>query len=703
MSANPKNHAVTVGNHEFRLGEQVAPVYGGAVHYWRLARHRWEIILDEVKGMGLNTVSIYTPWEAHEIERGKFDFGEINPSNDLDSFLTLCEARNLNVVARLGPQINGEMNWLGFPKRILEDAELHALSAQGSKAVLTQVPRPVPALSYAADKFFDETALWYDALCSILTKHQYPSGRLVAAQADNEMVYFFHLNAYACDFSSASIQKYRAFLCDKYGEIETLVETYGRDYEGFAQVEPPRRFEGKKKEDIPYYADWAEYRERYLIEALSRLAGMLKARGLDRIPLFHNYPHPLGAAALDSGFMTPQNLPALEEKLDFVGFDIYFKKEMYDYLKIMISYVVGSSRYPYIPELFTGTWPWFLNPGDAQDEEFIAKAALMHGAKGFSRYVLVERNRWMASPIRQDGRVRTDQYEMFHRISEMITRHRLTNLRRQADVLLLSNRDYDRLEAASVLMSFPGDFLETPTSLPGYPNFMDVSEETFGFEAPIQLAKSDWFTQCYRGLSEAGYEFLISDTAASPARWRRYKAIILPSFEYMAASLQRALVEFAASGGRVVLGPRVPSLDERMSACETLASALRSAEETPLMASGAAIGHTYSIGQGWISHLPALAQSPRALDAALECMAPPCPGKNDPRLDVAIHHDIDNARRLIVFVANPSAEAIDAQVDLKVDLKSVTDLWETRPARSGRGVISDRLAPYTIKIYECAV
>ena len=153
-----------------------------------------------MKSLGFTTISIYIPWEVHEIERGKFDFGQNNPSNDIDAFLTLIEEKGLNIVVRPGPQINSELTWFGYPLRILADPELQALNGQGTKAILTQVPRPIPALCYATDKFFDETALWYDAICPILAKHAYPKGRLLAAQVDNEMAFFFHVNAYACDF-----------------------------------------------------------------------------------------------------------------------------------------------------------------------------------------------------------------------------------------------------------------------------------------------------------------------------------------------------------------------------------------------------------------------------------------------------------------------------------------------------------------------
>jgi len=46
-------------------GEEV-PVYSGTVHYWRLERERWPLILDRVRSLGLNMVETYIPWSVHE-------------------------------------------------------------------------------------------------------------------------------------------------------------------------------------------------------------------------------------------------------------------------------------------------------------------------------------------------------------------------------------------------------------------------------------------------------------------------------------------------------------------------------------------------------------------------------------------------------------------------------------------------------------
>lgn len=130
------NRVVTVDDSAIKVNGKRAELYGGAIHYWRLDRDKWEKILDEIVNLGFTMVSIYIPWEAHEISRGVFDFGQVDPRTDIDAFLTLCEDRGLNIVVRPGPQINSEMTWFGYPKRILDDERLQAKNSSGARAVL---------------------------------------------------------------------------------------------------------------------------------------------------------------------------------------------------------------------------------------------------------------------------------------------------------------------------------------------------------------------------------------------------------------------------------------------------------------------------------------------------------------------------------------------------------------------------------------
>lgn len=678
MTERNTSHIV-VGDGRFVVDGEPLKLYGGAVHYWRLDRDKWDGILDSVKGMGFNMISIYMPWEIHEIAKGEFDF---SGNKDIDAFMTLCEQKGLTIVARPGPQINSELTWFGYPKRILENDRLHARNAKGGITVLTQVPKPIPALNYAADEFFEETALWYDAICAILAKHAYPNGGLVAAQVDNEMAYFFCINAYAADFSEASLRNYRTFLVNKYGSLDAINAAHGLSATSIDEVDAPRRFSATKADEIPRYADWIEYREVYLIDSMDRLAGMMRERGLGKIALFHNYPHPLGPGGAASGFTTPFNIAKLEEKLDFVGFDIYSRKELYGHVKTVGSYVVGTSRYPYIPEFIAGVWPWYLHPGELYDEEFVTKAALAQGIKGFSRYMLVERDRWLDSPVRRDGRVREDHAAMFGAANRMQLQGRFSDLRRESDVLLLANREYDRLEAASVLVSFPGDFLETPSGFSEYANPLTISEHRLGFDKAPQLEKSEWFGAFHRALSSGGYDFVLSDTALDPSHWSKYRVVSITTLDYLDAGLQQALVDYAAAGGTLVIGPRLPRFDSLMRPCTILADAVaanaprivlvESTEEVP-----SAMIRT--CGQAGVALI----------------------GRNDPRLDVIVHGDTVDEARKVVFVVNPTADRVEATVAISVPLHSATELWTGEPVRPSGDTIAASMAPYSIHVYEC--
>jgi len=507
------------------------------------------------------------------------------------------------------------------------------------------------------------------------------------------------------DYSESSIKKYQEFLKKKYQTIENLNELYEASYKSFEEVDPSRRFEGKKKEDLLYYTDWIEYRELYLIDSLNRLAHMLRARGLHDIPIFHNYPHPLGPGGSAGATKTPFNLPELERKLDFVGFDIYSRKELYDHVKTIISYVVGCSRFPFIPEFIAGVWPWYFKPGGLKDEEFVTKAALMHGIKGFSRYMIVERNKWMGSPVMRDGRIREDNYNFYKRINEILREYDFSNFKKKSDIMLVCNRDYDRLEAAATLISFPGDFLEPVLGFSEYPNATTVSENSFGFDAPIQLAKTEWFDGYYRGLTAQGYSFSIGDTSLSLEKLKEYKVLALASFEYMDSKVQNNLLEFARDGGIVILGPKIPSLNAHFQREDILKKNLSSEKMVKITFNGKTAGFRYEAGKGSIIHLLELDKKKigKMLDVILKNVSVLKLEKNNPRVDITLHKNVKDLKHALIFVANPTSETIEAEVRLDIALGSVKEIWKNRRVEIKNKKLIDELPPYTIMMYECVL
>lgn len=71
------------------------------------------------KAMGLNTISMYTFWNLHELEEGVFDFS--SHQNNISSFIQVCEEESMFILLRPGPYVCGEWDFGGLPSRLLSN------------------------------------------------------------------------------------------------------------------------------------------------------------------------------------------------------------------------------------------------------------------------------------------------------------------------------------------------------------------------------------------------------------------------------------------------------------------------------------------------------------------------------------------------------------------------------------------------------
>ena len=85
----------------------------GEVHPFRMPGPRmWRDVLRKLKASGLNSISIYIPWQLHEIAPGRFRF---HGRYDLERFLRMARDEGLYVMARPGPYVQGEIDGGGYP------------------------------------------------------------------------------------------------------------------------------------------------------------------------------------------------------------------------------------------------------------------------------------------------------------------------------------------------------------------------------------------------------------------------------------------------------------------------------------------------------------------------------------------------------------------------------------------------------------
>jgi beta-galactosidase len=82
------------------------------MHYARIPREYWRDRLKKARAMGLNTVSTYVFWNAHEPKPGVYDF---TGSLDVAAFIRMAQEEGLYVILRPGPYSCAEWDLGGLP------------------------------------------------------------------------------------------------------------------------------------------------------------------------------------------------------------------------------------------------------------------------------------------------------------------------------------------------------------------------------------------------------------------------------------------------------------------------------------------------------------------------------------------------------------------------------------------------------------
>ncbi len=614
-------------NRAIKVGEREHPLYGGAMHYWRLDRDAWAPGLKQLRDLGLSMVETYVPWQVHEIAPGEHDFGERDPKKDVGAFLDLAHELSLLVCVRPGPHINAEMTYFGLPERVIFDRACPARSPRQSPVLQPFPPRMFPVPSYASRTFHEEVGRWYDAVGVVLAPRLWPAGPIVMVQVDNEASYYFRDATYDQDYHPDAIAEWHKFLEDRYGSIDKAAEAHRATYARWEDAEPPARFRAETPEDLVVHLDWASFREDMIAQSIGRMQRRLAKAGLKGAVTTHNLPLGDQGAAVSS--------VALEERVDLVGYDYYHARREHRTIKRRTLILAGTHAVPYAPELGVGAPAWFT-PLANDDSLFTALTALAYGLRGFNLYMAVDRDRWYGAPIDAQGNPRVEAGTW----KQLISRLHETGfhaLSRRAEVALMLPREYARLsKATSVLGLFSPTVLEAVHGSP----VAACREDTFGFAQPIQIA---WWTMLARfaeALTARGVPYVYVDSDAPPERLSSRRVLVAPSFELCDPARWRKITAFADEGGVVVFGPAMPGLDLKMR---------RQPFEVPRGGRRVVVETDDAAAQ--------------IVDQLVRDLGLRTPFRVEPRpLETCVHEDSSGAR--VLFVINPSQRALTASVAL---------------------------------------
>ncbi len=274
----------------YTIDGQPAYLYSGEFHYFRVPKAEWRRRMRLFKEAGGNVVATYIPWLLHEPQEGHFAWGNVAEYLDLEGFLEMAYAEGLYVIARPGPYQYSELVYDGLPGWLCDEyPDLLARNRQGEIFRKSSV-------SYIHPLFWEKVRRWYDVVCPILARHTLSRGGAIAfVQFDNELV-GIHEWFGSLDYNPTSMGfgdpagRYPCWLKLRYLDLAALNAHYATHYAAFADVEPPAGSDvdvfslRRRKDYFHFYLDTVAEYAQFLV-------AQLRQHGVDT-PLVHNAANP---------------------------------------------------------------------------------------------------------------------------------------------------------------------------------------------------------------------------------------------------------------------------------------------------------------------------------------------------------------------------------------------------------------------------
>ncbi|KAI4330101.1 hypothetical protein MLD38_028408 [Melastoma candidum] len=103
---------VTYDGRSLVVDGQRKMLFSGSIHYPRSTPEMWGDLIGKAKQGGIDVIQTYVFWNLHEPQPGQYDF---SGRNDLVRFIKEIQAQGLYACLRIGPFIESEWNYGGFP------------------------------------------------------------------------------------------------------------------------------------------------------------------------------------------------------------------------------------------------------------------------------------------------------------------------------------------------------------------------------------------------------------------------------------------------------------------------------------------------------------------------------------------------------------------------------------------------------------
>ena len=559
MSMSPSLQPLAFNQFSYLLAGRPTYLLSGEFHYFRVPMSDWRRRMQLFKAAGGNVLATYIPWLLHEPQEGQFRFsGE--DWLDLEGFLQAALAEGLYVIARPGPYQYSELVYDGLPGWLVHNyPQVLAQNAEGR-------PFRESSVSYLHPLFFEKVRAWFAVACPIIAKYTVDNGGPVAfVQIDNEMA-GIHEWFGTLDYHPESMGfgrpdgRYPRFLSKRYPDIRALNKAYDTGYRTFEEVfpvnpgsDPLQAFRRRKDYYDFYVGTLAEYSQI--------LAEMIRAHGI-HVPLVHNSGNP----GMNAHFL--ETIATLGSQY-LLGSDHYYNLDQTwpqnnptpQYAaKVFISLeqlrLMGFP--PTVFEIAGGSaaqWPP-VTPGDALACYLVN---LAFGMRGSNYYIFT------GGPNPPGAGANTDSYDYGAGIGADGEIRPLYHAQvafadeiKRRPWLAAAHRPYDHRLALDFKQARSGYFWTQPV-----PGLYSSSQ------AWDMLRRGPVTTALCAGLSPA-----FVDLAKADWRGETSTPLVVACSSSMSAAKQQRLVDFLHAGGKALLTPVLPVVDENLNPCTILLEAL---------------------------------------------------------------------------------------------------------------------------------
>lgn len=518
-------------------------LHSGEFHYFRVPRADWRDRLRTMADAGLNTVSIYVPWNWHSPADGVTDFTSADvPERDLPAALAEIESAGLDCVFRPGPFITAEWRDGGIPAWLIRDYPL--VAALDSEGRPSGAGRAYPVITHSHPDYRAKSREWLEQALEIarpFTKDA--GGPVVNVQLDDEPSYWRTLaEPLAADYNPVLLGRYT----------------------GTPPREPARDHAGARA-----HLDWFEFKlaevndyVRFLYEVVtgSGVAGPGTGTG---ISLLHPYLLPWSAVR-SSEHIRANRLPIQltnECYLALFSGSAVPEQKLGAVLACHETYLMwrkGTPGDPVTIEIQGSNSTWL----SAGAMELLYALTLARGIRGLSYYMMVggtnppgfENNTGseydICAPISRTGQTRP-HYDVIAKAGKIMggwLGEQLDGAQPLRDTWIGGYAPYEMAHLAGC-----ADVLGM-TELAQTFDGGDIGQSSASSLAALFALNSVSF----------GCADLESDIPQVPQLW-------VPGGAFMAERVQQNLAGYVRAGGHLVIMPELPSLDEHFKPCGILA------------------------------------------------------------------------------------------------------------------------------------